>query len=118
MSSFAEKPVQQRRTEVYRLLKKYPDKIPVIIQKDKSCSFETGANINKFLVPADLTVGQLIYTLRQRVKLSPEQALFIFLTNKLSAQHLRCGKLIYSTIIKKTKCCMQPIQPNQHLDKK
>jgi GABA(A) receptor-associated protein len=83
MSSFTEKPVQQRRTEVYRLLKKYPDKIPVIIQKDKSCQFVTGTNINKFLVPADLTVGQLIYTLRQRVKLSPEQALFIFFNQQI-----------------------------------
>lgn len=83
MSSFTEKPVHQRRMEVSRLLKKYPNKIPVIIQKDKSCSFETASNINKFLVPADLTVGQLIYTLRQRVKLSPEQALFIFFNQQI-----------------------------------
>lgn len=83
MSSFAEKPVHQRRIEVSRLLKKYPDKIPVIIQKDKSCSFVTESNINKFLVPADLTAGQLLYTLRQRVKLTPEQALFIFFNNQI-----------------------------------
>ena len=83
MSSFTEKPVHQRRMEVHRLLKKYPNKIPVIIQKSKSSSFVTEVKINKFLVPADLTVGQLLYTLRQRVKLSPEQALFIFFSNQI-----------------------------------
>lgn len=32
----------------------------------------------KFLVPADLTIGQFMYVIRKRIKLAPEQAIFLF----------------------------------------
>jgi len=34
-------------------------------------------------VPNDLTVGQFIYVIRKRIKLSPEQAIYIFVDNTL-----------------------------------
>ena len=37
----------------------------------------------KYLVPADLTVGQFVYVIRKRIKLSPEKAIFIFVNNVL-----------------------------------
>jgi hypothetical protein len=37
----------------------------------------------KYLVPADLTVGQFVYVIRKRIKLSPEKAIFIFVKNVL-----------------------------------
>jgi GABA(A) receptor-associated protein len=37
----------------------------------------------KYLVPADLTVGQFVYVVRKRIKLSPEKAIFIFVNNVL-----------------------------------
>lgn len=32
----------------------------------------------KFLVPTDLTIGQFMYVIRKRIKLAPEQAIFLF----------------------------------------
>ena len=37
----------------------------------------------KYLVPSDLTVGQFVYVIRKRIKLSPEKAIFIFVNNVL-----------------------------------
>lgn len=37
----------------------------------------------KYLVPADLTVGQFVYVIRKRIKLSPEKAIFIFVQDTL-----------------------------------
>ncbi|XP_021889078.1 autophagy-related protein 8B-like, partial [Carica papaya] len=37
----------------------------------------------KYLVPADLTVGQFVYVVRKRIKLSPEKAIFVFVKNTL-----------------------------------
>ena len=34
-------------------------------------------------MPADLTVGQFVYVIRKRIKLSPEKAIFIFVDNVL-----------------------------------
>ncbi|KAH8488404.1 hypothetical protein H0E87_024174 [Populus deltoides] len=36
-----------------------------------------------YLVPADLTVGQFVYVIRKRIKLSAEKAIFIFVDNVL-----------------------------------
>uniref|UniRef100_A0AAY5KNI9 Zgc:92606 n=1 Tax=Esox lucius TaxID=8010 RepID=A0AAY5KNI9_ESOLU len=37
----------------------------------------------KYLVPSDLTVGQLCFLIRQRVSMRPEEALFFFVNNSL-----------------------------------
>ncbi|XP_008661527.1 autophagy-related protein 8C isoform X1 [Zea mays] len=38
---------------------------------------------HEYLVPADLTVGQFVYVVRKRIKLSAEKAIFIFVKNTL-----------------------------------
>jgi hypothetical protein len=42
-----------------------------------------GAVWYRYLVPADLTVGQFVYVIRKRIKLSSEKAIFIFVKNVL-----------------------------------
>lgn len=37
----------------------------------------------RYLVPADLTVGQFVYVIRKRIRLSAEKAIFIFVDNVL-----------------------------------
>lgn len=52
----------------------------MICEKSVSKSSSTVPSIDKkkYLVPSDLTVGQFIYVIRKRIKLTPEQALFLF----------------------------------------
>lgn len=40
-------------------------------------------NLCRYLVPADLTVGQFVYVIRKRIKVSPEKAIFMFVKNVL-----------------------------------
>lgn len=37
----------------------------------------------RYLVPADLTVGQFVYVVRKRIKLSADKAIFVFVKNIL-----------------------------------
>lgn len=37
----------------------------------------------RYLVPGDLTVGQFVYVIRKRIKVSPEKAIFMFVKNVL-----------------------------------
>ena len=37
----------------------------------------------RYLVPADLTVGQFVYVIRKRIRVSPEKAIFMFVKNVL-----------------------------------
>ncbi|KAI3637019.1 hypothetical protein MIR68_004725 [Amoeboaphelidium protococcarum] len=73
---------EERKAEADRIRQKYPNRIPVICEKvDKSDI--AAIDKKKYLVPSDLTVGQFIYVIRKRIKLSPEKAIFIFVNNML-----------------------------------
>ena len=39
--------------------------------------------MKKYLVPVDLTIGQFIYVIRNRIEVTPEQALFLFVNDTL-----------------------------------
>ncbi|KAE9235527.1 hypothetical protein PF002_g11518 [Phytophthora fragariae] len=75
MGSFKkEHPFEKRQAEAQRIRFKYSDRIPIDIPDiDKK----------KYLVPADLTVGQFVYVIRKRINVSPEKAIFIFINNVL-----------------------------------
>jgi GABA(A) receptor-associated protein len=73
---------EQRKYESSRIRQKYPDRIPVIVEKSPK-SDVPDLDKKKYLVPSDLTVGQFVYVIRKRVKLSAEKAIFIFVNNAL-----------------------------------
>lgn len=73
---------EKRKAEADRILKKYPDRIPIICEKQKNSNIEQ-IDKKKFLVPGDLTIGQFIFILRKRIKVKPEQAIFLFVNNIL-----------------------------------
>ena len=71
-----------------KFLEKYPDRIPVIVEKAQSSNIPD-IDKHKYLVPKDLTVSQFIYVIRKRVKIKSEEALFLFINNNLQvSSHL------------------------------
>ncbi|CAL5429671.1 unnamed protein product [Camellia sinensis] len=74
--------LEKRRAEAGRIREKYPDRIPVIVEKAERSDIPN-IDKKKYLVPADLTVGQFVYVIRKRIKLSAEKAIFIFVDNVL-----------------------------------
>ena len=56
--------------------------VQVICEKVEKSDIAT-IDKKKYLVPADLTVGQFVYVIRKRIKLSPEKAIFIFVDEVL-----------------------------------
>jgi len=78
-------PLEERKAESERILKKYPDRVPIIIES----SPESKLNLDKkkFLVPTDITMGQFTFIIRKRLKVNPEKAIFLFANNTLVAQN-------------------------------
>ncbi|KAK7359782.1 hypothetical protein VNO77_01747 [Canavalia gladiata] len=75
-------PLERRQAEAARIREKYPDRIPVIVEKAERSDIPD-IDKKKYLVPADLTVGQFVYVVRKRIKLSAEKAIFVFINNTL-----------------------------------
>jgi GABA(A) receptor-associated protein len=71
---------EKKYNESKRVRDKYPERIPVIVGKAKGCNLND-IDKKKYLVPCDLTIGQFISIIRQRIKLSPDKAIFIFINN-------------------------------------
>ena len=68
---------EKRKSEAERIRAKYPDRVPVICEKADRSDIPD-IDKKKYLVPADLTVGQFHYVIRKRIKLAPEKALFFY----------------------------------------
>jgi len=75
-------PFDKRKAEAARIRVKYPDRIPVISEKSEKSDIPD-IDKKKYLVPADLTMGQFVYVIRKRIKLPADQAIFIFVNNTL-----------------------------------
>ncbi len=80
MSSFKNKSLEERTKFAKSILEKHPGKIPLIIESNKDKELPP---IHKFIIPNDLTVGQVMYMLRKRVKLRESEALYLFFHNSL-----------------------------------
>lgn len=77
-----EHPLEKRQAEAGRIRQKYPDRIPVIVEKAEKSDIPD-IDKKKYLVPSDLTVGQFTYVIRKRIRVSPEKAIFMFVKNTL-----------------------------------
>merc|ERR1711939_559073 len=75
-------PMDKRSAEAARIREKYPDRIPVICEKEPRSDIPP-VDKRKYLIPMDLTVGQFVYVIRKRISIPPEKAIFIFVNNTL-----------------------------------
>ena len=69
---------EKRKQEAIRIKDRYPDRIPIIIEKSNSEKNIKNIDKSKYLVPKDLTVGQFNYVIRKRLSLQSEKAMFMF----------------------------------------
>lgn len=82
MKSFKQQhSLEDRIKESARILEKYPDRIPIVIEQhgEKLPTVDK----KKFLVPSELTVVNFIHIIRKRTKLNPEDGIYLFCGNQL-----------------------------------
>jgi GABA(A) receptor-associated protein len=73
---------ETRINEASKILEKYPLRIPVIVEKDKGSTLPDLDQF-KFVVPKSLTIGEFIYVIRKRIKINPNEAIFLFFNNSI-----------------------------------
>ena len=76
--------LNERWNEASRIMKKYPDRIPIICERANTANRDCPLiDKNKYLVTKDLTLGQFIYIIRKRLRLSSEKAIFLFINGTI-----------------------------------
>ena len=77
--------------ESNRVLSKYIDKVPVIIECDRE--LDSIIKKRKFLVPKDVSVSYLISIVRSKGNLDSKKAVFIFCDNQLVQGQSMIGEI-------------------------
>ena len=74
-----------RKAESEKIIRKYDNRIPIIVERENTCKVIPEINKNKFLVPNDLTVQQFHYVIRRRLELSASDAIYLFCEGAIPA---------------------------------
>ena len=90
MRKFKKIDFNTRRNEAERVIQKYPDRCPIIVDRLDG-SLAPILKKNKYLVPRDLTIGQLVYLLKKYLNIKSGQAIFLFIKETLPASSSLIG---------------------------
>ena len=74
---------EYRKKEFLKIKNKYPERIPVIVEKNIKCDDLINIKKKKYLVPNELNISSLIYLIRKNIKLDSSKALFLMTNNKI-----------------------------------
>jgi GABA(A) receptor-associated protein len=71
--------------QISKILNKYPDRIPVIINKRETDTTNTLPSLdnNKYLLPRTFKYYEFILLIRKKIKLESNKAIFVFVDNIL-----------------------------------
>jgi GABA(A) receptor-associated protein len=77
---------EDRFNESARIMNRYPDRLPIICERYENAPSECPyIDKKKYLIPRDLTLGQFLYVIRNRLQLPAEKALFLFIKGTIPA---------------------------------
>lgn len=81
----------ERKKESSSIMEKYPDRVPIICERNPKDTRTPIIGRTKYLVPADLTVGQFLSVVRKYIKVNDNQAIFLFVNGyiPLTSQIIR-----------------------------
>lgn len=82
---------EKRCSESARICKKYETRVPIIVETDENSSIKLDKS--KFLIPYDLSIPQFLYVIRKRIKLTSEQALFVFFNGTIPSATSTIGSV-------------------------
>src|SRR5437868_1815227 len=71
---------EKRKMESMRLKEKFPDKIPIILERSDTSHLPV-IDKQKFLMQRNITIGQFLYIIRQKINLNASEAIFLLINN-------------------------------------
>lgn len=69
----------KRKEESLRIMSKYPERCPIIVERVATEKNLPQIDRNKYLVPNNITFGQFIFIVRKRIRMDPNDAIFLFI---------------------------------------
>ena len=86
---------EQRLFETTNIIKKYPDRVPLICEKNINCK-DLNLKKHKFLVPYDYTVGQFIFVVKNFTDCHPSESIYLFIKGTIPPTYINLGSIYES----------------------
>ena len=77
------KTLEDRKLYSTKLITKYPDRIPVVIQPHSKLLKTAKTEKNKYLMPRNIKITEMMVIFRTIIKIDSSKAIFIFVNNSL-----------------------------------
>jgi len=84
--------LEQRKSEAEKIRNKYPDRIPVVVERVPNSQIQE-IDKRKFLVPNDISVAQFMWIIRKRIQLPSEKAIFLFVNKTIPQSSSTMGQI-------------------------
>jgi len=91
------KPFANRKSEVNSIRAKFSSKIPIIVERYHKEKNLPMLDKSKFLVPEEVTLGQFVTIVRNRMSLSPTQSFYLIINEKSMGAMSTSLREIYET---------------------
>ena len=72
----------ERKRQSQKILRKHPDRVPVVVERASSGQHVGELSQTKFLLPGDSTVTGFMHTLRKQVVSNPSDGFYMFCGSK------------------------------------
>lgn len=79
ITKFRKQKLEERIKISKKIMIKYPDRVPIIVD----CKKEINLDKNKYLVPNNINLGQLMYILKKKININKNQSIFLLCNNTL-----------------------------------
>tara|TARA_B100000900_G_C20362473_1_gene626930 strand:+ start:423 stop:773 length:351 start_codon:yes stop_codon:yes gene_type:complete len=84
--------LDDRIKEAQKMLTKYPERIPIIVEMAEGCQLNPITK-NKYLAPRDMPMSQFVFTIRKKIQLESSQAIFVLVNNQLVTSNAQLSKI-------------------------
>ena len=86
---------EKRKLDADKVLNKFEGRrIPIIVERAQSAAEALPLlDKKKYLVPDHFTYAQFVAVIRKRIKLTPEEAIFLFINNVVPPSTMTMGQL-------------------------
>lgn len=74
---------QNRINECCKIKRKYPNRIPIICEKDPKCKLVSDLKKIKYLAPLDISIGQFMHVIRKQLRLRESQSIYFKIDNMI-----------------------------------
>jgi GABA(A) receptor-associated protein len=91
ITQFQKESIETRLEKSNQIKLRYPFRIPVII--DRYQMITPRIHKHKYLIPKDMTIAHLLFTIRPQLKINESQSLFLFHQDTLIPTHTKLSEL-------------------------